>query len=91
MAQLFITLKVMPESPEVDLKKLEGSVKKGIETFGGRVDRVIQEPVAFGLKALMVSFTMDESKGSTDPLEETLQALKDVNSVDVTEVRRMLG
>ena len=50
-----------------------------------------QEPIAFGLKALKITFVMDEDKGSTDPLEETLKNLDGVNSVETIDVRRAVG
>ena len=48
-------------------------------------------PVAFGLKALNVTFVMDEKKGSTDALEADLGVIEGVESVEVTDVRRTIG
>ena len=52
MAQVVITLKIMPESPETDLKKIEIKATEAITAFGGHVGKVEIEPVAFGLKAV---------------------------------------
>ena len=91
MAQVIITVKLMPVDVDVDLSKLEKSASKEIEKFGGKIGRVTQEPIAFGLKALMISFFSDESKSNLDPLEESLRNVTDVESVDIVEVRRALG
>lgn len=91
MAQVVVTLKIMPESPEVDLTKLEEKIKEKIEVFGGDVGKVEQEPIAFGLKALKLIFVMDESIGSTETLEEDVKKLKGIQSVEVTDVRRAIG
>ncbi|MFH1332291.1 MAG: elongation factor 1-beta [archaeon] len=91
MATVFVTLKVMPKTTDVDLKVLEEKVKEKIKDFGGEVAGVEIQPVAFGLNALLISFLMDESKGSPDPLEESVSELEDVASATVIDVRRTLG
>lgn len=91
MADVVVTLKVMPDSPEVDLKVVEKKVGNLIAEFGGELGRVEKEPVGFGLVALKLFFVMPEAKGSTEPLEEQIKTLKEVGSVDVVDVRRAIG
>jgi len=92
MADVILTLRIMPESPEIDLKTLESKVKKKITAFSGESQmKLEQQPVAFGLKALMVTFVMDENKGSTEELEKDIESLEEVQSVEVTDVRRAVG
>ncbi len=92
MAKVVITLKVMPDSPEVDLDALESEVLKTIKKFLGDVEYKKEiEPVAFGLKAIKIIFVMDESFGSTDELEDIIRNLDNVNSVEVVDVRRAIG
>jgi len=50
-----------------------------------------QEPIAFGLNALKIMFVMDESKGSTEALEENIKKIDGVNSVETVDVRRAIG
>ncbi len=92
MATVIITLKIMPDSPEVSIGELEKRVKTKIQSFCGETQTKTEiTPIAFGLKALNITFVMDESKGSTDYLEEQITNLDDVNSVSVTDVRRAIG
>lgn len=91
MAQVIVTLKIMPESPDVDLDAIKEKVSEFVDQFGGEVGKTEEEPVAFGLKALKIIFVMEESKGSTEELEKQVAELEDVSSVDVTDVRRALG
>ena len=92
MADVVITLKIMPDSPDVDLKKLETEALAKIKVFSGNSNTKTEiEPVAFGLKALKILFVMSESKGSTDALEEEISRIKGANSVEVTDVRRTIG
>lgn len=91
MATIVVTIKIMPESPDVDLKKIEDSATELIKRFGGDVGKVEIEPVAFGLKAINLFFVMDEKKGGTDVLEDRISTLDGVESVEVTDVRRAIG
>lgn len=92
MAQVVVTVKFMPESPSVDLNKIEIEAKKKILAFAGKGDtKVEKEPIAFGLVALKIIFVMAESQGSTEPLEAELAKIKGVNSVEVIDVRRAIG
>ena len=59
MAKVIVTFKIMPESPEIDLAKLKSSATKKIEAFGGEVGKVEEQPVAFGLKSLIIIFIME--------------------------------
>ena len=91
MAQVIITMKIMPKSPEENLTKIEEGVKEHIIKFGGDIGKVEIVPVAFGLKSINVFFVMDENLGSTETLEEDISKVKGVNSVEVTDVRRAIG
>lgn len=92
MASVILTLKVMPDSPEVDLNELETKVKSKIQSFCGESETKTEiNPIAFGLKAMHITFVMDESKGSTDYLEKQISELPNVSSVSVIDVRRAIG
>ncbi|HII88134.1 TPA: elongation factor 1-beta, partial [Candidatus Woesearchaeota archaeon] len=56
MARVVVTLRIMPESPETDLKKLEQKASEKIKAFGCEVGKTEIRPVAFGLKALLLYF-----------------------------------
>ena len=91
MAQVIITFKIMPESPDCDLDKIQEEANQLIKEFGGEVGKVEKSPVGFGLIALVMVFVMDESLGSTEELEDKIKKSKDVAAVEVTDVRRALG
>ena len=92
MADVVITLKIMPESPEIDLDALKDESLALVKDFTGFDNHKIEiEPVAFGLKCMKLMFVMDEDKGATDELEEKISAIDGVTSVEVTDVRRAIG
>lgn len=92
MVNTIVTIKMMPESPEVDLKKIEHSALKMILDFAGKGDTKVEVlPVAFGLNSVNITFIMDEAKGSPEPLEIKLATIEGVNSVETIDVRRAIG
>ncbi|MFA5176145.1 MAG: elongation factor 1-beta [Candidatus Nanoarchaeia archaeon] len=94
MAKVVITLRIMPESPDVDLSILEKEAKQIIEEHCSPDKtefKISIDPVAFGLKALVIIFVMDEKKGATDPLEEKIRNISGIESAEITDVRRAIG
>jgi len=92
MGTAIITLKIMPESPEEDLKRIEDEAIKLITGFADeRQKKVDVQPVAFGLKSINITFLCDEAKGGTDALEEQINGISGVQSVECVDVRRIIG
>lgn len=92
MARVVISLRIMPRSPDVNLSDLETKAKKEIVDFCNSQEFKVEiQPIAFGLKALMILFVMDESIGTTEKLEQEISQLDGVESVEVTDVRRAVG
>ncbi len=92
MANVVVTMNVMPESVEIDLNSLKGEVEKKVKGWvGDNACRMEEQAVAFGLKMLKVVFVMDEAKGATDPLEEQVRSLEGVQSAEAVDVRRAVG
>ena len=89
MGHINLRIKIMPVGVSTDLMKIEDSVKKTVEKEGGKGCMFVQEPIAFGLKAVIVTFIYPEEK-EIDPLEENLRKIKDVNSVQIIDMRRAL-
>jgi len=80
----------MPESPQTNLDKLETQARKIIEKLEGKNPQFKKEPVAFGIVALIVNFSMDESL-PTDPFEEELREIAGVSSAETIDFRRAFG
>ena len=92
MAQVVVTLRIMPQNTEIDLAELESRAKKEIVNFCNSQEFKTQiQPIAYGLKALVIYFVMDENIGSTENLEEKIKKIDGVESVEVTDVRRAVG
>jgi len=90
MGTALLRIKLMPTSPEVDLEKIKQETKILIEKSQGKNCRFEEEPIAFGLKAVIVSFEIDESQ-ELEPIEEGLKNIENVNSAQVVDMRRAFG
>ena len=85
MAQVLITLKVMPKEAGIDLDKLENDVKSAVSP-----DRIVREPIAFGLVALKVSKLVEDAEGQVEAIESKLKSLEDVGEIEVVEITRTI-
>ncbi len=85
-----IQYKIMPESLEIDLKIIEEKIKSILEEMGGIFSGVEEEPIAFGLKALIVSFGYPEEK-EIDEIGNKFNEIEGVSSTEMIDYRRALG
>jgi len=82
MGSVAVILRVMPESPEVDLEKLKIALK---EKLPGIQD-IKEEPIGFGLKALKLAAIVNDAGGETDAIEAKLNAVPGVERAEIVEV-----
>jgi translation elongation factor aEF-1 beta len=80
--------KLMPESPDVNLKEIEESAKKIVEEFGGKNKEYSIEDIAFGLKAVIVFFFYSDDK-NIDVMEEKLSKIPNVASAQLIDMRKI--
>ena len=59
MADVLATMKIMPESPEVDLEALKETIQNGLPE-DAEFQNITEEPIAFGLVALILNFTIED-------------------------------
>lgn len=83
-----IKIKIMPDSPNVDLKKIENEAKKIVESLGGFNKEYSVEPIAFGLKALVVFFQFPEDSNA-EKVEDIFKKIKNVQSVQLIDMRKI--
>ncbi len=92
MGKAVVTVKIMPDTVEADLEALEKAALEKIAVFTGNDETKTEiEPVAFGLKAIKITFVMDESQGSPESLEKEIQQMDNVMSCETVDVRRAIG
>jgi translation elongation factor aEF-1 beta len=89
MGKVIVQARVMPENLKTDMEDLKSKVKDVISSHGdfGTAKDV---PIAFGLRALVFSFILEDKEGVMGAVEEELKAIPGVQSLDVIDVRRAL-
>ena len=90
MGITLVKIKLMPTSPESNLDEIKQKAKLILEEKKGKNPRFEEEAIAFGLKAVIASFQLDEND-ELDPIEEELKTIENVNSVQVIDMRRAIG
>ncbi|MEX0920525.1 MAG: elongation factor 1-beta [Candidatus Pacearchaeota archaeon] len=90
MGTVLIKIKMMPASPETNLEEIEKKVKEKLEKEEANNISFEIQPIAFGLKALIVGFAWPEEK-ELESFQETLEKIENVNSVEVIDMRRAIG
>ena len=92
MADVIVMLRVMPDGPNADLQEMQKACEAKIREFGSNIiHSVTQEPIAFGLKALVFVFLINEQKSDMEKLEVSIKTIANVNSAEVVDVRRAIG
>ena len=84
MGDVICVFRIMPDGPESF-----DSVKSQLQSL--EPDRLEEEPIAFGLKALkFTKIIPDEVEGAMEGLEEKLNAIEHAQSVETVMVSRSL-
>ncbi len=83
-----VKYKIMPSSVETDLEKIKQETTQFLESKGANKIEITEEPVAFGLKSLIVFFQFDEDQG-TDHLEEPIKNIENVQSLQMIDIRKL--
>ncbi len=88
MGSVKVIYKVFPEDVVVNFDELKAKIEKCLPEFSS-VEGYGEEPVAFGLKALLVQVTFPEDKtGIVDEFETELGKIAGVSQVQTVMVRR---
>jgi len=92
MGKVVITFKLMPVSPKVDLSLIKEKAKAIAREAGAIGEmQVKEEPIAFGLKAVLV-LGMYEVEGSDfDGIAAKLSEIKNVQSAEIIKMDLALG
>lgn len=90
MGNSAVKFKIMPESLDTDLESVKEIVQSTIKSMGGVFDSFEEEPIAFGLKALVVSLAYPESQ-EIDELGNAFNEIEGVSSCEMIDYRRAIG
>ena len=82
--------KVLPDDIDTDLDKLREKIGEILKPLNTTIEQSRIEPIAFGLRALIVRLKIpEETEGGTQPIEDAIETLEEVQRVEVTMVTRI--
>ena len=89
MGEVLTTMKVMPDSPDVDLEAIKATIESSMPE-GAELHDMKEEPIAFGLVAIIISFITEDGEGGSEPVEEMVSGIEGVASIEITGVGRLM-
>jgi len=88
LAKVLASIKIFPNDANIDLGVLKSKVQASLPT-GSTVQKFEEEPVAFGLVALIAHVILPEdAEGKMDQVEEAIRAVDQVSEIQVLRVGR---
>jgi elongation factor 1-beta len=88
MGKVAAKLKVMPDSPDIDLDELQERLEESLPE-GATIRGFDRDDVAFGLVALLPTVVVPDDAGGTEAVEEAFSEVDGVESVGVEQVGRI--
>ncbi|EMA66732.1 elongation factor 1-beta [Halorubrum kocurii] len=88
MGDVAAKIKVMPNSPDVDLDDLQDRLEESLPQ-GAKIRGFQRDDVAFGLVALLPTVIVPDGAGGTEAVEEAFTEVDGVESVAVENVGRL--
>jgi elongation factor 1-beta len=82
MAKVYGQYAVLPVDTEVDLEDLKTRILDSLPS-DVEVKQTKIEPVAFGLKKIIISMLMNDEEGKTDSIEQIMRDAEGVQDVSV--------
>ena len=83
-----VTYRIMPNSPNANLEEIKKKISEVLGLKGANRMNFHEEPVAFGLKAIIFMFQWPEEK-ELEEVEEILKGIENIQSVQMTDIRKI--
>ncbi len=83
MGQVAVEMKIMPEDMD-KFDQLKADVVAQLKPY-----KMVEQPVAFGIVALLATFVVQDGAGGADLLEEKANKLSNVSGVEIVSMDRL--
>ncbi|MFL6477424.1 MAG: elongation factor 1-beta [Nitrososphaera sp.] len=87
MARLVVRIRILPAEAESNIEEVVELIKRSVPE-GMEMKSSTLEPIAFGLKAIVGDFLLDDAEGQMDKLEESIKAVEGVGELEVMNISR---
>lgn len=89
MAEVLLVYEVRPETAETTPKKLEEIIRSKLPSKYQMQKNPEVKPLFFGLTGIVGQFIIPEEDGAQDELEDYLNSIQEVSSIQMTFVTRL--
>jgi translation elongation factor aEF-1 beta len=88
MRNVMVSMKIFPEDVTIDLNQLREKIKTSLPQEVS-VYKFLEEPIAFGLVALIAHILVPEEKsGEMEKVENTIKNIKGVSNIETFMMQR---
>jgi elongation factor 1-beta len=87
MPKLVARIKILPSESDADVDSIPKSLIESLPK-GFKLIAHTKEPIAFGLYSVLADFTLDDSEGQMDLLEQSIRKIDAVGEIEVVNVSR---
>ena len=87
MTKLVARIKILPSESDTDMLSIPKSLRESLPEELKLIAHT-KEPIAFGLYSILADFTLNDSEGQMELLEESIKKIKGVGQIEVVNVSR---
>ncbi|WP_054857940.1 elongation factor 1-beta [Vulcanisaeta sp. JCM 16159] len=90
MAEVYLVYRITPSKSDINYETLKSEIKKALEPKY-KVDKVEEDDIGFGIKALRVYIRMPEEseEHSSDEVENILSGIEGIGSIELEYFTRL--
>jgi elongation factor 1-beta len=89
MARILAAIKIFPNDANIDLDSLKAKIQSSLPA-GSTVQKFEEEPVAFGLVALIAYVVLpQDAGGQMEKVEDSIRSVDQVSQIEVLRVGRV--
>lgn len=89
MAKVVVSLKIFPSDINIKLETLKTKIEETLPKYAS-VYKFAEEPIAYGLTALIAHIVVPEEKsGGLDEVERLLRGISEISEMETLMVRRV--
>ncbi|TLX68220.1 MAG: elongation factor 1-beta [Thaumarchaeota archaeon] len=87
MTKLVARINILPSESDTDIMSIPKSLGESLPEELKMIAHT-KEPIAFGLYSILADFTLNDSEGQMELLEESIKKIKGVGQIEVVNVSR---
>jgi len=88
MARVVASIKVYPQDVSISTDMIKEGITKALPS-DVQVHKFVEEPIAYGLVALIAHIVFPESEGELEKVENAIKTVEGVGQIEIQMVRRV--